>query len=204
MTTEIVFVLDRSGSMGGLEDDVIRGFNSFLVEQQKLKDKASLTTILFDDKYEVLYDGIDLQEVRTITKKEYFVRGSTALLDAIGKSINTVKSHTSKKDSVLFLVNTDGYENASKEYTNEKIKELVSKCEKNKKWKFVFLGANIDSFAVGNNLGITTSRNYTSNGVGTKSVYDAVSTIFTSYRCDVANSKDGTADLNTSALKEIQ
>lgn len=198
MATEIVFILDRSGSMNGLQNDVIGGFNSFISEQQKLKDKARLTTILFDTEYEILHDGVDIRDVKPITDKEYYPRGATALLDAVGKAINTVKSHAKKKDKVLFVINTDGYENSSKEYTNEKIKELVKECEDKDKWKFVFIGANVDSFAVGSSMGITYTANYSSTSAGQRSTYDAVTTITSSYR------GSSTGNLDTSALKDIK
>jgi uncharacterized protein YegL len=205
MATEIVFVLDRSGSMHGLEKDVIGGFNSFVVEQQKIKDNSRLTTVLFDDRYEVLHDGIDLQEVKPITAKEYFVRGSTALLDAVGKAITTVQSHTNRKDdSVIFLINTDGQENASKEYTNQTLKDLVKECETSKKWKFVFIGANIDSFAVGNRMGIGTTRNYTADSHGTQSVYTATAAMTSNYRYEVNNSKGADVQLDTTKLDDIK
>jgi len=205
MATEIVFVLDRSGSMHGLEKDVIGGFNSFVVEQQKIKDNSRLTTILFDDRYEVLHDGVDLQEVKPITAKEYFVRGSTALLDAVGKAITTVQSHANRKDdSVIFLINTDGQENASKEYTNQTLKDLVTECETSKKWKFVFIGANIDSFAVGNRMGIGTTRNYTADSYGTQSVYTATAAMTSNYRYEVNNSKGADVELDTTKLDDIK
>ncbi len=196
--TEIVFVLDRSGSMGGLETDVIGGFNSFLSEQQKLKGKARLTTILFDDRYEVLHDGVDIKDVQPITKAEYFVRGSTALLDAVGKAITTTRSHTNKKDKVLVIINTDGYENSSREYDNEKLKKLVKECEDEDKWKFIFIGANMDSFAVGGAFGVTTTANYTNTGTGVRSVYNSVTTVTSSYR------SSSTDALDTSALDDIK
>jgi uncharacterized protein YegL len=205
MATEIVFVLDRSGSMHGLEKDVIGGFNSFVVEQQKIKDNSRLTTILFDDRYEILHDGVDLQEVKPITAKEYFVRGSTALLDAVGKAITTVQSHANRKDdSVIFLINTDGQENASKEYTNQTLKDLVTECETSKKWKFVFIGANIDSFAVGNRMGIGTTRNYTADSYGTQSVYAATAAMASNYRYEVNNSKGVDVQLDTTKLDDIK
>lgn len=196
MATEIVFVLDRSGSMSGLEGDVIGGFNSFVKEQQVLKDEARLTTVLFDDKYEILHERKNIKDVKPITKDEYYVRGSTALLDAIGKTIKTLKKQIARTDKVIFVINTDGYENASVEYTNEKIKELVEKMKNKRKWEFVFLGANIDSFATGRALGVTWTGNYTSSKEGVVSVYNTVSTMTSNYR--------GSGTLDADALKDLK
>jgi uncharacterized protein YegL len=182
MATEIVFVLDRSGSMNGLESDVIGGFNSFLLEQQKLKGKARLTTILFDDKYEILHNGMDIKNVNPITEKEYFVRGMTALLDAIGKTITTVRSHTKKKDKVLFIINTDGKENSSVEYSHEKIKELVKECEEKNGWKFMFLGAGIDAFAIGKSMEILTTGAFNATKDGMRSFYKTINVMTSTYR----------------------
>jgi uncharacterized protein YegL len=196
MTTEIVFVLDRSGSMRSLESDVIGGFNSFLSEQQKLKDEARLTTILFDNEYEVLHDGLDIQNVKPITPKEYFVRGTTALLDAVGKAISVAKSHAKKKDKVLFIINTDGYENSSKEYTNEQIKELVKKCEKKDNWKFIFLGAGIDSFAVGGSMGFTMTGNYSNSSKGYACLYNTTTDMVSTFR--------STGNVSAEKLKDLE
>jgi len=178
----IVFILDRSGSMGGLEGDVIGGFNALLSEQQKLKQKASITTVLFDNQYEVLHDKLDLADVSPISKSEYYVRGSTALLDAIGKTINTLKSSIKKKDTVLCFINTDGEENASVEYTNKAIKELVEECEK-ERWTFVFIGAGIERFATADSIGLVNSNSFTTtrNSAGIHSVYSSVSNAVSSY-----------------------
>jgi uncharacterized protein YegL len=198
MTTKIIMVLDRSGSMSGLEDDVIGGFNSFVSEQKKLKDTATLTTVLFDDKYEILHDNIDLQEVKSITNKEYIVRGGlTALLDAIGKTIKRVGPHTNKKDNVLFIINTDGKENYSKEFNSEQIRDLVKRQEEKHGWKFVFLGANIDSFAEGRNMGINQNFNYQKTEIGIHNLYAAMSDTTTMYR----NTRGAVMD--TSKLKDL-
>lgn len=175
MSNKIVFILDRSGSMSGLEKDVIGGFNSFLSEQKKLKDKAEVTTILFDHYYEVLHDNVDINKVEPITDKQYYPRGNTALLDAIGKTIKNIDNATKKKDNVLFVINTDGFENASREYNNQQIKELVEHYEKKHEWKFIFLGANMDAFSVGTNMGITYNFNYANTRDGISAMYAAVS-----------------------------
>jgi len=157
--TQIVAILDRSGSMGGFEDDTIGGFNSFIENQSKEEGEVKLTTVLFDDKYEVLWNGVDAKNVR-LTKNEYFVRGSTALLDAIGKAINdlgfslakTKEEHRAAK--VIFVITTDGYENASNEFTYTKIKEMIQHQREKYNWDFIFLAANLDAKEEAENLGI--------------------------------------------------
>lgn len=182
MTTHIVFILDRSGSMGGKETDVIGGFNSFLEEQKKLEDDAKLTTVLFDDRYEVLHDGVDIKTVKPITRTDYYVRGSTALLDAIGRTIDNVDSYVQEDDKVLFFINTDGYENASFKYSNEKINEMVTHLQDEHDWKFVFLGAGIDAFAIGATMGIFNSFDTSNTTRGIMANYTAVSNLTSDYR----------------------
>jgi hypothetical protein len=197
MKTKIVFILDRSGSMGSLTTDVIGGFNQFLKEQKEVKGKASLTVVLFDDMYELLMEDVDIQDVNPITEKEYFVRGrTTALLDAVGKTINTVKANAKKRDKVLFFINTDGIENASHEFTNPDVKALVEETKK-LGWNYVFLGANIDSFAVGGAMGIKLTASYTPSSVGTQSLYYTMSSVTKGFR-------SSSRDLNENDLKGIQ
>jgi uncharacterized protein YegL len=162
--TELVFILDRSGSMGGFENDTIGGYNSMLKKQIKADGDAYITTVLFDDEYELLHDHISIKGVKCISEKEYFVRGTTALLDAVGKSIQkivNVQKNTSdeeKAEKVVFVITTDGLENASKEYSYAKIK-LMIKNEKDKHgWEFIFLGANIDAVSEAEKFGIDSSR----------------------------------------------
>jgi len=162
--TELVFILDRSGSMGGLESDTIGGFNSMLKKQQAEPGDCRITTVLFDDTYEILHDRIDIKAVSEITAQDYFVRGSTALLDAIGrtiKKINKVQKNTAddyRAEKVLFVITTDGMENASREYTYDKIKSMVERQKKKFNWEFIFLGANIDAIDVANRFGIAKNR----------------------------------------------
>ena len=161
--TEIVFILDRSGSMGGLEDDTIGGYNSVLKKQQAMEGEATITTVLFDDKYELLHDRINLKAVSPITQKEYFVRGTTALLDAIGRTIAKIDaalSHTAEEyraEKVLFVITTDGMENASREFSYDRVRDLVEK-QKQKGWEFLFLGANIDAVETAGKFGIDADR----------------------------------------------
>ena len=166
---DIVFLIDRSGSMGGLESDTIGGYNSYLSKQ---KDKnAKVTTVLFDDQYEMLHDRVDIKKVKKITKDEYYVRGCTALLDAIGKTINYIDSCKPKK--VMFVITTDGLENASKEFNKKQIRNLI---KKHKDWEFIYIGAGIDSYAEGSSIGIRESNisNYVKDRKGTSKLFDAV------------------------------
>ncbi len=188
--TEIVFLLDRSGSMCGLVSDTIGGFNSFIETQKQEEGEALLTTVLFDDKYEVLHNGLKLIDVSVLTSKEYFVRGGTALLDAIGKTINEVGGrlqNTPEEDrpsKIIFVITTDGQENASKEFTQAQIKEMITHQADKYNWQFIFLGANIDSVSVGNSFGILASNisNYTASSVGTDSLYCTMSKVVGNYR----------------------
>jgi uncharacterized protein YegL len=157
--TEIIFLLDRSGSMAGLESETIKGFNSFIESQAAMEGRASLTVVLFDDLYEVLWSGIDAKKAK-LTEKEYFVRGSTALLDAIGKAITDTAERLSRLDEkekpqkVIFVVTTDGLENSSVEFSYKKIKNMISYRQKKHGWEFIFLGANIDVAKEAEFLGI--------------------------------------------------
>ena len=165
---DIVFLLDRSGSMGGLESDTIGGYNSYLSKQ---KDKnAKVTTVLFDDQYEMLHDRVDIKKVKKLTSEEYYVRGCTALLDAIGKTINYIDSCKPKK--VIFVITTDGLENASKEFSKKKIKSLIKKHDN---WEFIYIGAGIDSYAEGSSIGIKDSNisNYVKDRKGTSKLFGA-------------------------------
>jgi len=158
--TEIVFILDRSGSMGGLERDTIGGYNSFIEKQQKESGEANLSTVLFDHEYELLHDKIDIRKVKPLTKNEYFVRGTTALYDAIGNSIEITGkrlAETEEKErpsKVIFVITTDGMENASNEYTQEKVKSMVEHQKEKYSWEFLFLGANIDAVKTAASFGI--------------------------------------------------
>lgn len=199
--TELVFILDRSGSMGGLESDTIGGYNAMLLKQQALKGEAVVTTVLFDDKYELLHDRINLRAVSPITEKEYYVRGSTALLDAIGRSIakiDTALTHTAedyRANKVLFVITTDGMENASSEYSYERVREMVE-AQKRRGWEFLFLGANIDAVETAGKFGIDEDRavRYHADSKGTKLNFCAVSSAVMSFRekCAVPSGwKDG-------------
>ena len=188
--TELVFILDRSGSMGGLESDTIGGFNSMLAKQQATPGECRITTVLFDNQYEVLHDRINIKAVNPITNKEYFVRGNTALLDAIGTAINkidgvqknTAKQYRAKK--VLFVITTDGMENASREFTYDKIKSMIEKKKAKFNWEFIFLGANIDAVEVAGRFGIdrTRAQSFHNDKWGIALNYSVVSEAVACYR----------------------
>lgn len=162
--TELVFILDKSGSMSGLEKDTIGGFNSMLAKQKAIDGECFITTVLFDNDYVLLHDRIDIRAVNVITEKEYQVGGSTALLDAIGKTIhkinnaqkNTADSYRAEK--VLFVIITDGEENASCEYSADKIRNLIEQQKKEYGWEFIFLGANVDAVQTAKSFGIDADR----------------------------------------------
>ena len=181
--TELVFILDRSGSMSGLESDTIGGYNAMLAKQKKEAGEAAVTTVLFDDQYELLHDHMDLRAVAPITDREYTVRGCTALLDAVGKTIQkiiSVQRHTIpdlRADKVLFVIITDGMENASREYHYEQIRALITQQKQKYGWEFLFLGANMDAICTAKRFGIGEDRavNYHADGCGTRLNYQVVS-----------------------------
>lgn len=190
MISELVFILDRSGSMSGLEQDTIGGYNFMLEKQKAVEGEARITTVLFDNNYELLHDRIDIRAVSPITEKEYYVGGSTALLDAIGRTINKIgnaQKHTAedyRADKVLFVITTDGMENASREYDFEKIKAMVERQKSKYGWEFIFLGANIDAIDVAGRFGIAHDRvqNYISDSEGTRLNYDVTAKAIVSFR----------------------
>jgi uncharacterized protein YegL len=192
--TELIFILDKSGSMSGLESDTIGGFNAMLKKQQQEQGEAIVTTVLFDDNYELLHDRINIKGIRPITENEYFVGGCTALLDAIGKTIHKIGNahlHTieeQRPDKVMFIITTDGMENASHEYTYEKIKSMVEGQKEKYGWEFIFLGANIDAISTAAKFGIGSDRaaNYNADGEGTRLNYEAVSHVVSEIRASRA------------------
>jgi len=162
--TELVFILDKSGSMCGLEADTIGGFNSMLEKQRKVEGECRITTVLFDNNYELLHDRIDIKAVSPITEKEYQVGGSTALLDAIGRTINKIvnaQKHTAENyraEKVMFVIITDGEENSSREYSVERIRQMIEHQKTHHGWEFIFLGANIDAIQTAVYFGISPDR----------------------------------------------
>lgn len=200
--THIISILDRSGSMESVKDDAIGGFNSFLKSQKELKEKATMSVVLFDDLYEQLYDGKDvkLDKVQELTKETFVPRGMTALYDAIGKSINNYKKTleglktAEKPDKVLVIIVTDGQENHSKEFTNiHQINNLITEM-KGKNWQFMFLCATEDAFKTGASLGISKGNTFqfANTSVGNATLYSKVSSATAMYRS--ASVQDATFD----------
>jgi uncharacterized protein YegL len=192
--TELVFILDRSGSMSGLESDTIGGYNSLLDKQKKEAGECIITTVLFDDKYELLHDRINIKGIMPITEKEYFVRGSTALLDAVGRTINKIgnaQKHTAQDEQaekVMVVITTDGMENASREYSYDKVRRMVERQKEKYGWEFIFLGANIDAVEAAARFGIGADRaaDYHADSEGTQLNYLVVSDAVSSFRSSSA------------------
>ena len=187
--TELVFILDRSGSMAGLEKDTIGGFNSMIEKQKREEGKAFVSTIIFDNTSQVIHDRISIDNVPPLTEKEYFVRGCTAMLDAIGDAvqhIGNVHKYARKEDipqRTLFVITTDGYENASCRYSYDKIKSMIEQ-KKQCGWEFIFMGANIDAVAEAKRFGIDEDRsvNYRCDSKGTALNYEVMNDIVCSFR----------------------
>ncbi|WP_022770136.1 MULTISPECIES: vWA domain-containing protein [unclassified Butyrivibrio] len=183
--TEIVYILDRSGSMGGLEEDTIGGFNSMMEKQKKTGEQALVSTVLFDDVCEVLHDRVPLDKIEKMTDQQYYVRGCTALLDAVGGAIHhigNVHKYAREEDrpaKTIFVITTDGMENASKNYSYDKIQKMVRKQQEKYGWEFIFIGANIDAYAEAQRLGVRKERavNYVHDDIGTAKVYAGVSSM---------------------------
>jgi len=187
--TEVVFILDRSGSMSGLEADTIGGFNSMIEKQKKVEGDVLVSTVLFDHESIVIHDRVPLAEIKPMTAEDYEVRGSTALLDAVGDAINHIKTihkyarEEDRPSKTLFVITTDGEENSSSHFNYKQIKKLVE-AQKEKGWEFIFLGANIDAVNVAGSMGISANRavNYHSDKVGTKKTYGAVASFMSAAR----------------------
>ena len=192
--TELVFILDRSGSMAGLEKDTIGGFNSMLEKQRKEPGDAVVSTVLFDTRVEVIHDRVALAEVPNLTDREYYVRGCTALLDAVGGAIHhigNVHKYARREDvpeKTLFIITTDGRENASRRYTYDKVRRMIEHEKEKYGWEFLFLGANIDAAAEAKRFGIDASMaaNYHCDEEGTALNYEVISEAITSVRACAA------------------
>ena len=180
--TELVFILDRSGSMGGLESDTIGGFNAMIEKQKKEPGEAYVSTVLFDDESEVLYDRVPLDKIPKMTDKDYYVRGCTALIDAIGGAIHhiaNIHKYARPEDvpsRTVFVITTDGMENASRRYTSDEVKRLIEKEKEQYGWEFLFIGANIDAVETGARFGIDRQHvaNYKADACGTSILYESV------------------------------
>lgn len=187
--TEIVFILDRSGSMSGLEKDTIGGFNAMIEKQKKQDGKAYVSTVLFDHESVVLHDRLPLEQIKPMTEDDYTVRGCTALLDAIGgavKHIGNIHKYARPEDvpeHTMFVITTDGLENASRKYNSRDIKRLIE-SKKKEGWEFLFIGANIDAIETANDYGISADRavNYNADSQGTGVVFEAVSETVAKFR----------------------
>lgn len=196
--TELVFILDRSGTMSGLERETIGGFNSMIDKQRKEPGKALVSTVLFDNYSEVIHDRVPLENVPRMTEEEYFVRGCTALLDAVGGAIHhiaNIHKYAREEDvpeRTLFIITTDGMENASHRYTYEKVHAMIKRQQEKHGWEFLFLGANIDAAAEAKRFGIDESRaaNFHCDEEGTALNYEVISEAIMSVRCGCALSDD--------------
>ena len=179
--TELVFILDRSGSMAGLESDTIGGFNAMLEKQRKEPGRALISTVLFDDASQVIHDRVDIQRIEPMTDRQYFVRGCTALLDAVGSAITHIRNvhkyarEEDRPEKTLFVITTDGMENASRHYSYDRLKEMIRQ-QQTRGWEFLFLGANIDAAREAARFGIhrDCAADYHADKEGTAVIYEAV------------------------------
>lgn len=178
---DIVFLLDKSGSMSGSESDTIGGYNSFLKKEKKNNCESLVTTVLFDNSYSRIVDRVEISKVKNLTEEDYYVGGCTALYDAIGKTITEMDKN--KPDKVLFVITTDGLENASVEYSKQNIKSMI---KKHKNYEFIFLGAGIDSYSEGESIGIKRSNisNYSKSKKGIENMFRAVNKVSEMMYCD--------------------
>ena len=192
--TELVFILDRSGSMAGLESDTIGGFNAMIEKQKKAEGEACVSTVLFDHMSTVIHDRVDVQKIAPMTEADYAVRGSTALLDAIGKAIHHIGNvhkyarEEDRPERTLFVITTDGMENASHRYSAPQVKQMIERQKRKYGWEFIFLGANIDAVETARRFGIGSDRavSYRSDHEGTRLNYEVISDAVTHLRCEAA------------------
>lgn len=207
--TELVFILDRSGSMSGLEADTIGGFNAMIEKQKKQKGECCVSTVLFDGVSEVLHDRVRLSEIKPMTDKDYTVRGCTALLDALGGAIHhigNVHKYARPEDvpeNTMFVITTDGMENASRKYSSEKVKAMIERQKQKYGWEFLFIGANIDAVETAARYGIGADRavNYNADKKGTSIVYDTVATAVCNVRAKAPLCADWSNDINEDYIR---
>lgn len=204
--TELLMILDMSGSMYSLRDDTIGGYNSLIEEQKKEEGSAVVTTVLFNDGYTVVHDRVDINDVKPMTSADYVPQGTTAMLDAVGKAITSIGQKLAetpeeqRPSKVMVTIITDGYENASREYSWDVIKAMIKEQREKYSWIFTFIGADIDTMAVSNNLGIDSrlSKSYTKSVDGSNSVYKSVSKAMKRVRAsvDAVSMEEVSADLD--------
>jgi uncharacterized protein YegL len=207
--TEIIFILDRSGSMSGLEKDTIGGFNGTIDKQKQETGEAYVSTVLFDTEMEVLHDRTPLANIAPLTEKEYYARGCTALLDAIGGAIHHIGNvHKYARDEdrpekTIFVITTDGYENSSRKYTAERVKQMIERQKQKYGWEFIFLGANIDAIETARNFGIDEDRatNYVNDGAGIKMMYEAECCLMSDIRNNRKNARQWKANVDADYAK---
>ena len=205
--TELVMILDMSGSMQPLQYDTIGGYNTLIEEQKKEEGEAFVTTVLFDDRYIVLHDRTNIKDVELLTDRQYVPRGMTAMLDAVGRTIVSVGQtlaempEDERPGKVMVTIITDGYENASREYSWASVQKMIKEQREKYNWIFTFIGADIDNIKVSDNLGIdrSMSKKYTKNAAGSKSVYASVSNSMKKVR----NAQVVTTDLYCEVAKEL-
>ena len=201
--TEMVFILDKSGSMASLEQDTIGGFNAMIEKQKKLDGECLVSCVLFDNGQKVIYDRVPISEVRPMTENDYTAGGCTALVDALGKSvkyIGNIHKHLREEDvpeHTVFVITTDGMENASKIYSSDKVKKMVSKKTEKNGWEFLYLAANIDAVETGASIGIKSGRsvNYRCDAKGTGLLYETVGNALAGMRCGAAVADNWAEDL---------
>ena len=202
--TELVFILDRSGSMSGFEADTIGGFNSTIERQKEQEGKVLVSTVLFDNYSEVLHDRVDISEIKPMTCNDYNVRGCTALLDAIGGAIHhigNIQKYARPEDvpeHTMFVITTDGQENASHRYNSEQVKKMIERQKEKYGWEFLFIGANIDAVETAARYGISKDRavNYNADGEGTHILYESVAKAVCNVRASAPLSADWSEEIN--------
>ena len=207
--TELVFILDRSGSMAGLEGDTIGGFNAMIEKQKKEPGQALVSTVLFDNETQVIHDRVDLQQIEPLTGRDYYVRGCTALLDAVGSAIHHIGNihkyarEEDRPEKTLFVITTDGMENASHKYSYDRLKAMIQRQKEKYGWEFIFLGANIDAAKEAARFGIDKEQavDYHADSQGTRVIYEAVNQAVCSVRACRPMSRQWRKDIDADFQK---